>query len=82
MKHAIKRIMKDMHLPSGRLCGVPMVVADDWSTEQVVAVTELLQDLLQVIHSRYQSELYAYWKTTRITEFEVDASTDDQGVPF
>ena len=59
-----------------------VVSNDDWSTEQVVAVAELLQDLLHVIHSRYQGKLYAHWKATRITEFEVDGSNDDKGVPF
>jgi hypothetical protein len=82
MKPTMKRIMKDMHLPSGRLSGLPMVIDDDWSTEQVVAVTELLQDLLHVIHSRYEGELYAYWQATQITEFDVDGSIDDEGVPF
>jgi hypothetical protein len=48
----------------------------------VVAVAELLQDLLHVIHSRYEGELYAYWQANRITQFEVDDSSDDEGVPF
>ncbi len=78
MKHAIKH----MQLPSGQQSGLPMVINDEWSTEQVVAVTELLQDLLHVIHSRYEGELYAYWQATRITQFEVDGSSDDEGVPF
>ena len=63
-----------------------VVSNDDWSTEQVVAVAvavaELLQDLLHVIHSRYQGKLYVHWKATRITEFEVNGSNDDEGVPF
>ena len=78
MKHAMKR----MQLPSGRQSGLPVVIDDNWSTEQVVAVTELLQDLLHVIHSRYQVELYAYWKATRINEVDVDGADDDQGLPF
>lgn len=78
MKHA----MTHMHLPSGRQSGLPMVIGDDWSTEQVIAVAELLQDLLHVIHSRYQGELYAYWKSTRITEVNVDGADDDEGLPF
>ena len=82
MKHAMKRIMKDMHLPSGLQSGLPMAIDDDWSIEQVVAVVELLQDLLHVFHSRYEGELYAYWQATRITQFEVDVSSDDEGVPF
>lgn len=78
MKHA----MKHMQLPSGLQSGLPMVIDDDWSTEQVVAVAELLEDLLHVIHSRYQGKLYAYWKATRITQFEVDGSKDDEGESF
>jgi hypothetical protein len=82
MKHTMKCIMKDMHLPSGLQSGLPMVVDDGWSIEQVVAVVELLQDLLHVIHSRYEGELYAYWQATKITEFDADGSIDDEGVPF
>jgi hypothetical protein len=71
--------MKHMQLPSGLQSGLPMIIDKDWSTEQVVAVAELLEDLLHVIHSRYQAELYAYWEATRITRFEVD---DSEGEPF
>lgn len=78
----MKHLMKHMQLPSGLQSGLPMVIDKDWSTEQVVAVAELLQDLLHVIHSRYQGELYAYWESTRITQSEVDGSSDDEGVPF
>ena len=78
----MKRIVKHLQLPSGLQSGLPMAIDDDWSTEQVVAVTELLQDLLHVIHSRYQGKLYAYWEVTRITQFEVDDSNNDEGVPF
>ena len=74
----MKHIMKQMQLHSGRQSGLPMVIDDDWSTEQVAAVTELLH----VIHSRYQGKLYAHRKATRITEFEVDDSSNDEGVPF
>ena len=74
--------MKHMQLPSGLQSGLPMVIDDDWSTEQVVAVAELLEDLLQVIHSRYQGKLYAHWKATRITQFDVGASKDDGGESF
>ena len=74
--------MKHLQLPSGLQSGLPMVIDDDWSTEQVVAVAELLQDLLHVIHSSYQGKLYAYWEATRITQSEIDGSNDDEGVPF
>lgn len=78
MRHSIKHLQ----LPSGLKSGLPMVIDDGWSTEQVVAVAELLQDLLHVIHSRYQGELYAYWKATRVTQFEVDGSKNDEGESF
>lgn len=78
MSHKIKH----MQLPSGRQSGLPLVIGDDWSTEQVVAVAELLEDLLHVIHGRYQGKLYDHWKATRITQFEVDGFNDDEGVPF
>lgn len=78
----MKNVMKHLQLPSGLQSGLPMVIDDDWSTEQVVAVAELLEDLLHVIHSRYQGKLYDHWKATRITQFEVDSSNDDKGVPF
>ena len=74
----MKRAIKHLQLPSGLQSGLSMVIDDGWSTEQAVAVAELLQDLLHVIHSRYQGELYTYWKATRITELEVDDSEDDE----
>lgn len=75
----MKRAMKHLQFPSGLQSGLPMVIDDGWSPEQVAAVAELLQDLLHVIHSRYQGKLYEHWKATRITEFEVDDSADDEG---
>lgn len=78
----MKQFMKHLQLPSGLQSGLPMVIDDDWSTEQVVAVAELLEDLLHVIHSRYQGKLYDHWKATRITQFEVDGFHGDEGAPF
>ena len=78
----MNRAMKHLQLPSGLQSGLPMVIDDGWSPEQVAAVAELLQDLLHVIHSRYQVKLYDYWKATRITQFEVDGSEDGEGEPF
>jgi hypothetical protein len=74
----MKDVMK--HLPSGLQSGLPMIIERDWSTEQAVAVAELLEDLLHVIHSRYEGELYAYWKATRISQFEVEDCDDDEGM--
>lgn len=73
--------MKHLQLPSGLQSGLPMIIDKDWSTEQVVAVAELLEDLLHVINSRYQGELYAYWKATRITQSEFEDCGDDAAMP-
>jgi hypothetical protein len=74
--------MKHLQLPSGLQSGLPMVIDKNWSTPQVVAVAELLQDLLHVINSHYQGELYAHWQAERGPQFEVDDANDDEGVPF
>ncbi|MBK7001149.1 MAG: hypothetical protein IPH35_14610 [Rhodoferax sp.] len=52
----MKRVTKHMQLPSGRQSGLFMTIDNDWSTEQAAAVAELLEDLLHVIHSRYQDK--------------------------
>jgi hypothetical protein len=77
----MKHVMRHLQLPSGLQSGLPMIIDKNWSTEQAVAVAELLEDLLHVIHSRYQGELYAYWKATRNTQFEVEDCGDDQEMP-
>jgi len=78
----MKHVMKHLQLPSGLQSGLPVLIDDAWSTEQVVAVVELLQDLLHVIHARYQGELYAYWSANRVTQLDVDGYNNDEGVPF
>jgi hypothetical protein len=40
-------------LPSGSRRGVPFLVPDTWSAEQALAVFELLDDLREVIITRY-----------------------------
>jgi len=45
--------MSRRHFPSGRQHGLPLLVADDWTPEQALAVVELLDDLREVIYARY-----------------------------
>lgn len=45
--------MSRRHFPSGRRRGLQLLVADDWSPEQALAVVELLDDLREVIYARY-----------------------------
>ncbi|WP_454741353.1 hypothetical protein [Cupriavidus necator] len=47
----------DPLLPSGRRRGLPFVVPDDWTPEQALAVFELLDDLREVVCSRYLHQI-------------------------
>ena len=49
--------MKRLHLPSGLQQGIAMIIQQDWSTEQAVAVVELLGDLQEVIYRHYQPQI-------------------------
>lgn len=44
-------------LPSGRRHGLAFVVPDDWTPQQALAVFELLDDLREVISSRYLTDI-------------------------
>lgn len=50
--------MKPWFLPSGLQHGIPFIIQDDWSPQQALAVVELLDDLREVICSRYQLQLF------------------------
>lgn len=49
--------MKHWLLPSGLQRGIPFLIQEDWSPEQALAVIELLDDLREVIWTRYQLQL-------------------------
>ena len=51
--------MKHLHLPSGLLRGIPIIIPPDWSPEQALAVFELLNDLQHQIWSHYHFQLLA-----------------------
>lgn len=44
-------------LPSGRRHGIAFIVPDDWTPQQALAVFELLEDLREVICSRYLADI-------------------------
>lgn len=67
-------------LPSGLRHGIPIVINQDWTTEQAVAVVELLDDLRDAIWSHYELQLYDYIREDRITETLIDP--DDEFDPF
>lgn len=64
--------MSSLQLPSGLLGGIPFIIQDDWKPEQALAVVELLDDLREVIWSRYQIQLQELLREQRCTQFETE----------
>ena len=52
-------------LPSGRGRGVPMLLPDNWSVEQALAVVELLDDLREQIWHHYEVALFERMREER-----------------
>ncbi|MCG5077426.1 hypothetical protein [Paraburkholderia tagetis] len=44
-------------LPSGRRRGIAFIVPEDWTPQQALAVFELLDDLREVVCSRYLADI-------------------------
>lgn len=59
--------MSRRHFPSGRRRGLSLLVADDWSPEQALAVVELLDDLREVIYARYLLQIQGTLSADRST---------------
>ena len=60
--------MKPWLLPSGLQRGMPLLIQEDWTPEQALAVIELLDDLREVIWARYQLQLQELQREQRCTE--------------
>jgi hypothetical protein len=52
-------------LPSGRRQGLAFVVPDDWTPQQALAVFELLDDLRELISSRYLTDIQRVMRDER-----------------
>ncbi len=74
--------MKRLHLPSGLQQGIAMIIQQDWSTEQAVAVVELLGDLQEVIYRHYQPQIQEFMRQDRGTEPNASGVIHDDDVPF
>ena len=57
--------MKPWLLPSGLQQGIALIIQKDWSTEQAVAVVELLGDLQEVIYRHYQPQIQVFMRQDR-----------------
>jgi hypothetical protein len=70
-------IDKPGFLPSGLRHGVPFVFNPGWTTEEAVAVVELLDDLSHAIWGHYQIQLYDYMREHRCGNTTFDSKIDE-----
>lgn len=73
--------MKPWLLPSGLQRGIPVIIQDNWSPEQALAVVELLDDLREVIWGRYQIPLFELMNEQRCTHFDSDSGSIEEADP-
>ncbi len=74
--------MKPQLLPSGLQQGIALIIQNDWSTKQVVAVVELLADLQEVICRHYQRQIHEFMRQDRGTGPNSYSDIHDDDVPF
>jgi hypothetical protein len=73
--------IRHLELPSGITDGIPLLIASNLSTEQAVAVFELIDDLREQIVRHYAPQIQAYYRRNRVTNrHSTDAEQDDE--PF
>ena len=71
--------MKHLNLPSGLRSGIGLLIDKNWTTEQVLAVVELLDDLREVIVRHYQPQMVEFMRQNRCTQFDSNSCVDKYG---
>jgi hypothetical protein len=75
--------MKPWLLPSGRQCGIPFILPDDWTPEQALAVVALLDDLRERICNHYAVPLHDLLREQSLPiSSDDDAATEPSDPPF
>ena len=74
--------MKPWLLPSGLQQGIALIIQKDWSTEQALAVVELLGDLQEVIYRHYQPQLQVFIRQDRGAGPNAYSDINEDDVPF
>ena len=74
--------MKPWLLPSGLQHGIALIIHKDWSTEQAVAVAELLGDLQEVICRHYHPQLQEFMRQDRGAGPNASSDIHEDDVPF
>jgi hypothetical protein len=73
--------IRHLELPSGTTEGIPSLIDANLSTEQAVAVFELIDDLRAQIVRHYAPQIQEYYLRNRVTNgYWTDAEQD--GEPF
>ncbi|WP_426212644.1 hypothetical protein [Massilia sp. TWP1-3-3] len=73
--------IRHLELPSGTTDGILLLGDANLSTEQVVAVFELIDDLREQIVRHYAPQIQEYYRQKRVTNgHSTDAEKD--GAPF
>lgn len=63
--------MKRCHPPSGLQRGLELLIAPDWSSDQAMAVIELLDDLRDRIWAHYELALVQKLQEERTTHHDI-----------
>ena len=63
--------MKPYHPPSGLQRGLELLIDNNWSPDQALAVIELLDDLRDRIWKHYESVLLQMYRDERVTQLNV-----------
>lgn len=71
--------MKHLHLPSGLHSGLGLLIDKNWTTEQAVAVVELLDDLREVIVRHYQPQIEEFMRQDRSPPLDSNSCIDKYG---
>lgn len=70
-----------LELPSGTTEGMPLLIDGNLSTEQAVAVFELVNDLREQIVRHYAPQIQEYYRHNQVTNRQSKAAEQD-GEPF
>ena len=74
--------MKPRPLPSGLRQGIALIIQQDWSTAQALAVVDLLGDLQEVICRHYQPQIQEFMRHDRGTGPSAYSDIHEDDVPF
>jgi hypothetical protein len=74
--------MKPWLSPSGLQQGIALIIQQNWSPEQAVAVVQLLGDLQEVIYRHYQPQIQQFMRQDRGTGPSAHSGIHDDDVPF